>query len=217
MKHVRAFLVALHLAIVTFTALPSVGGGMNRQAWKQPTVQGEFRAWSERLGSWGVTIPPDELEQRSWDFALGYERARGKVLKPLRPYFEVCGVWQSWKMFVAPHRYPARLEIHVRGSAGGWTPVYVARSDEHAWMRRWLDHDRFRAAVFRYAWDHYRTTRRQFADWVAVRAEEDFPEAAQVRVSFVRYRTPSPEEVRAGVAPEEKRELVEIRNLAAPP
>jgi hypothetical protein len=117
---------------------------------------------------------------------------------------------------VAPHRYPARLEIHVRaGSSAEWTPVYVARSDEHEWMRRWLDHDRFRAALFRYAWDHYRSTRRQFADWVATQAVTAFPEATQVRVSFVRYRTPSPEEVREGIAPAEKREMIEVRDLTA--
>lgn len=215
MRQARALFVALHLALVTFMAMPSVGGGMNRQAWKQPTVQGEFRAWSERLGRWGLDLPPDELEARAWDFAVGYERGRARVLRPFRGYFEVLGTWQSWKMFVAPHRYPARLEIHVRTPGEDWRPVYVARSDEHEWMRRWLDHDRFRAAVFRYAWDHYRGTRRQFADWVADRAAVDFPEAAQVRVSFVRYRTPSPEEVRSGIAPVEERELIEIRSLAA--
>jgi hypothetical protein len=222
--HLRALFVALHLALVTFTAMPSVGGGMNRQAWKQPTVQGEFRAWSERLGGWGLDLPPDELEERAWTFAVAYEKGRGRVLDPFRWYFEVCGVWQSWKMFVAPHRFPARLEIEIRrapadGAAargGPWEVVYAARSDEHEWMREWLDHDRFRAAVFRYAWDHYKVTRRQFADWVAKRATVDFPDASQVRVSFVRYRTASPEEVRAGVAPTEKRELVETRDLGAP-
>ena len=214
MNHLRAFLVALHLAVVTFTAMPSVGGGMNRQAWKQPTVQGEFRAWSERLGSWGLAIPPEELEERAWTFALVYEKGRGKVIRPFRWYFEVFGVWQSWKMFVAPHRYPARLEIHVTDDGKEWDPIYVARSDEHEWMRRWFDHDRFRAALFRYAWDHYRATRREFAEWVADRAAVDFPEATQVRVSFMRYRTRSPDEVRSGFVAPEKRELVEIRKLA---
>jgi hypothetical protein len=211
-RHGLAVFVALHLFAVTFCALPSVGSGMNRNAWRQPTVQGEFRAWTERLTALGVRIEQEELEDRAWAFATGYESVRERILAPFQPYFRYCGTWQSWKMFVAPHRYPGRLEIEIdRGS--GWEPVYVARSAEHRWMASWLDHDRFRSATFRYAWDHYRVARSQFADWVARRAAEDFPDAERVRVYFVRYRTRSPEEVRAGTPASEKRELVQIRAL----
>lgn len=214
--HLRAAFVLFHLAVVTFVAMPAPGSAMNRQAWRQPTVQGEFQAWSERLAGLGLVVPPAELEARAWDFATAYEGARQKLLRPLRPWLDVSGTWQSWKMFVAPHRYPARMEIDVTTDGRTWTPVYAARSDELDWMRPWLDHDRMRAALFRYAWEHYRTPRKEFADWVAVRAAEDFPEAVKVRVSFVRYRTRSPEEVRAGTPPAEKRELVQVRELGAP-
>jgi hypothetical protein len=206
-------LVALHLFAVTFMALPSASGGLNRRAWKDPTVQGEFAAWAARMRGWGIPVAAPELEDTMWSFATSYEDLRDVVLKPFRPYFATTGTWQSWKMFVAPHRYPSRLEIHV-DAGHGFEPVFVERSAEHQWMRIWFDHDRMRAAVFRYGWPHYRTSRSAFADWVARHAREDFPLAEQVRVSFVKYRTPSPEEVRAGIAPEERRELVEIRELA---
>jgi hypothetical protein len=211
-RHGLAVFVALHLFAVTFCALPSVGSGMNRSAWRQPTVQGEFRAWTERFGALGIEITVPVLEQRLWDFATGYEVVREKILAPFQPYFRYCGTWQSWKMFVAPHRYPGRLEIEVdRGE--GWEPVYVARSAEHDWMAPWLDHDRFRSATFRYAWDHYRAARNQFVDWVARHAAVDFPDARRVKVFFVRYRTRSPEEVKAGTPAAEKRELTLIRDL----
>jgi hypothetical protein len=207
-----AAFVALHLFAVTLCALPSVGAGMSRVAWKQPTVQGEFQAWTERLNGWGLRLTEPELEDRLWTFASGYETVRGYVLAPFQPYLEYCGTWQSWKMFVAPHRFPERLEIEVdRGS--GWEPVYVARSREHAWMASWLDHDRFRAALFRYAWEQYGKPRKEFATWVAKQAATAFPDAHQVRVSFVRHKSPSPAEVRSGAPVEEQRELEQIRDL----
>ncbi len=208
----RAIFVALHLVAVTAMALPSVGGGMNRAAWKNPTVHDEFRLWTERLNGVGIPWTQSELEDGLWELAVGYERGRDTVLRPFRPYYRMFGTWQSWRMFVAPHRYPGRLEIEVdRGD--GWEHVYVARSGEHAWMRSWLDHDRTRGAVFRYSWKHYRNPRRQFADWVSVQAAATFVDAHRLRVSFMRYKTPSPEDVRAGREPEATRVLIEERDL----
>jgi hypothetical protein len=188
---------------------------MNRRAWKDPTVQGEFTAWAARLRDYGVDVTAPALEETMWSFAVSYEAFRDRVLAPFRLYFRVTGTWQSWRMFVAPHRYPSRMEIDI-DSGRGFVPVYVERSAEHDWMRTWFDHDRMRSAVFRYGWPHYRSSRVAFADWVAARAAKDFPNAQQVRVSFVKYRTPSPAEVRAGIEPVETRELVEIRRLGDP-
>ncbi len=208
--HLRAGLVVVHLFVITFQALPSVGGGMSRQAWKTPTVQGEFRAWTERLQGLGLDISIQDLEDPLWEFAVGYERARDVILDPFMPYLRYCGTYQTWRMFVAPHRYPGRLHIEVDRGAG-WEPLYVARSDEHGWRRQWLDHDRFRAAIFRYSWRHYAKGRRRFTDWVTRQVARDFPDARRVRVSFLRFRTPSPEDVRRGVKVREKRELSNVR------
>ncbi|MEN0068312.1 MAG: hypothetical protein AAGA48_39700 [Myxococcota bacterium] len=213
--HLRAVLVVLHLFAITFQALPSVGGGLSRSAWRTPTVQGEFQAWSTRLQSLGFSITLTELEDQLWDFAVGYEQGRRAILRPFLPYLRYCGTWQTWRMFVAPHRFPGRLEIEIdRGQ--GWETIYVARSDEHEWRRTWLDHDRFRAAVFRYAWKHYRKGRTEFTAWVSRQVGEDYPDAKRVRVSFLRYRTPSPEEVRAGTPIEEKRVLKNVRKVVRP-
>jgi hypothetical protein len=208
----RAAFVALHLFAVTYMAMPSAGSGLTRSAWADPTVQNEFASWTERLNGWGIAIAQDDLEDRLWAIASGYEDVRLAILSPFEPYFEYCGTWQSWRMFVAPHRYPGRLEIDV-DHGRGWEPLYVARSNEHDWHRTQLDHDRSRAAIFRYSWKHYRTHRRHFTDWVATQVMAEDPEAQKVRVSWMRYRTPSAADVLAGKKPKEKRDLSNVRDL----
>jgi hypothetical protein len=214
--HLLAAFVGLHLVAVTLHALPSAGGAMNRAAWRDPTVQGEFATWAERLTRWGWPVTVPELEEHLWSLAVGSEAVRQTVLAPFDPYYRYAGTWQSWRMFVAPHRYPGRLEIRVdRGQ--GFEPLYVARSDEHGWRRAWFDHDRMRAAVFRYGWKHYKTARLEFADWVAEQVAADHPDVRRVEVSFVRYRTRSPEEVRQGIAAQERRELKNYRTVPVDP
>jgi hypothetical protein len=212
-RHLVALFVAVHLFAITLCALPSVGSGMNRSAWKQPTVQGEFQAWTEKFNRLGWAVTEPELEDRLWAFASGYEGVRAKVLAPFEPYFDYCGTWQSWKMFVAPHRFPAKMQIEIdRGAGWGWSTRAAAAARLDGGL---LHHDRFRAALFRYEWEHYKTARREFVDWVAMRAAEVYAEASRARVSFLRYRSPSAQEVRAGVVPATKRELAQTRELAA--
>jgi hypothetical protein len=179
---------------------------MSRSAWKDPTVQGEFSAWRDRLAGWGVELTAEEFEDGLWELAQGYMDARNQVLAPFRRYYAYAGTWQSWRMFVAPHRHPGRLHIEVR-EGGDYRTVYVARSDEHTWLRSQLDHDRMRSSVFRYAWKRYYKHWRVFGTWVAKQAAEDFPEADRVRLRFFRYQTLSPEAARAGAELEGKFEL----------
>jgi len=197
-----AALVALHIVAVTAQALPAPGGGMNRKDWKAQTVQAEMRAWTERINGWGFQWTQEEVEDALWDLATGFMEVRESVLKPAIPYYRNAGTWQSWRMFVAPHRYPSRLSISVKVD-GHWSLKYQARSSEYDWMRSQLDHDRFRAALFRYGWGKkYPRQWRTFCSWVAQRAQEDFPEAEAVELKFWSYRTLTPEEVWDGVEPE---------------
>ncbi|HZT79797.1 MAG TPA: hypothetical protein VFA26_06235 [Gemmataceae bacterium] len=199
--HLRGLLVALHLLAVTLLALPAPEGGMDRATWKDPTVQDELAAWAGRLDGWGVHVTPPELEDRLWQFSADYMHARETVLRPFGPYYEYCGTYQSWRMFVAPHRYPTRLHIDVH-EHGEWRPAYVERDAQHDWLGRQLDSYRFRSAIFRFGWHGYERDYGRFADWVAGHAARDFPDADRVRVRLAKYRTLSPEEVREGREPE---------------
>lgn len=212
--HLRTAFVCLHLVAVTLCAFPSVGAaGLDRSAWKQATVQGEFRAWAARLSALGIPIGAAELEDRGWAFATAFEAGRRWVLWPFRPYYQVCGTYQSWKMFVAPHRFPTRAEIAIdRGQ--GFEVVYLARDPSLDWHAEWFDHDRFRSSLFRMGWPQFRSPRGHFTAFVAARAAEEFPDATRVRVAFLRSETPPPAQTAAGVRPEVTRELVNVRDLA---
>jgi len=198
---VRAVLVLLHVVAVTLMALPAPGGGMNRAAWAEPTVQGEFAAWTERLNGLGIDVTSEQLQDRAWAFAVGFMDLRETVLTPFEPYYEYTGTWQSWRMFVAPHRVPSRLEIDLeRVDGAGWQPIYVQASDDLRWRADQLEHDRLRAQIFRLSWPGYESTYGRFAEWLARQAARDFPDGTRLRVRFFEYRTLSPEDVRAGVA-----------------
>jgi hypothetical protein len=200
-RHVAAALVLVHLLAITLHALPSPGSGLNRRDWAQPTVRGEFEAWQGRLAAVGVELTVDELQDVVYDIARGYHHWHQGLTEPFEPYYRTCGTWQSWRMFVAPHRYPSRLQIRIRQDRR-WLVVYEARSPTAAWRARQLDQDRMRSALFRYGWGRkYPRTWRGFVDWIARRAAEDFPRADKVQLRFASYRTRSPEEVRAGQEP----------------
>ena len=178
-------------------AIPSPSGGMQRSAWKDPTVQDEIHAWSSRLTWLGFSADPVEFEDQLWDFATAYMDARNKIIRPAFAYARWCGTWQPWQMFVAPHRYPSRLHVDVLIDET-WQPIYIARSSNHDWQRPLLDHERVRSMLFRYAWRHHRRNHRKFCKWLAVSAAEDFPDATQIRMRWHQTQTPTPEEVRSG-------------------
>lgn len=192
--HALGFGVAAHLLAITLMALPNPSGALNPAAWRDPTVQAELGRWAGRLAFLGWDR--DELQANLWTFATGANRVREAVLFPFKPYYRYCGTWQSWKMFVAPHTHPTRLQIEVE-RGGRWTLVFRERSDEHAWLREKLDNDRLRSTVFRLGWPQYQGLRRQFAQWVARQAAA-WPDATRVRISFVKEQTLSAREVRAG-------------------
>jgi hypothetical protein len=214
--HLRAALIAMHLLAITLMALPNPGSGLQRSAWKDPTVQQEFGVWRGRLAAVGWAMDPDEFEQFLWSQATRYHQARKEVLSPFDWYYRYFGTWQSWRMFVAPHRFPARLEIQIDAGDGAWKSIYVARSPTYTWNREQFDHERFRAAVFRYGWPAYKRTWSQFAVWAAGRVFDDYPDAQAVRLRFYKYRSLSPAEVLDGKQPEGRYINPRIIRRAAP-
>ncbi len=199
-SHLKALLIALHLLAITLQAMPAPVGAMRKAEWKNPTVQDELSLWTARLNGWGIPWTQQEFEDHAWRIARNWLRVRRVVLSPFGPYYRYCGTQQSWRMFVAPHRYPSRLHVDIQ-TESEWLPVYVGRDDELDWHAQWFDHDRMRSVVFRFGWKSYRASYRQFVDFMAGLAAVEFPEASHIRVRLHRARTPSPEEVRTGNLP----------------
>jgi hypothetical protein len=215
LAHLRGVLVALHVLAVTLMALPTPGEGMIRSAWKDPTAQAEFAVWTQRCNALGWAITQDQFEDLLWNLASEYMRVRGILLTPFGPYYTYCGTGQGWAMFAGPHRYPGRVEIDVQ-EQGAWRPVYIQRDPQYAWLSGKLDHYRLRPQMYRFAWYPHTEDYHDFAAWIARTAARDFPEADTVRVRMFKYRTLTPEEVRAGARPEGtyvKEEKVELRPL----
>ena len=191
-RHGRAAFVALHLLAIGLAAIPAPVGGMNRSAWKAPTVQGELHAWADRLG-----MDHDAFEERLWGIAVAVMDVRGIVLRPFVQYYHRLGTQQSWRMFVAPHTHPSRLHIDIEED-GEWFNVYEQTTPGEHYLEDQLESDRFRSALFRYAWPAYKRPYQHLARWVAAHAQRDFPDATRVRLRWHRQTTPSAAERRAG-------------------
>lgn len=211
----KAAFLAFHVSGVLLMALPSPAGLLDRNAWKEPSVQAEFATWAEIFRAVGVDTTVPELEEDLWNLAVGYGQAHAWVLAPYRPYADWLGVGQSWQMFPAPQRRPAVLHIDVQRD-GKWQRIYEARSAEHAWRRSFFDQDRVRTMMFLYTWPHLRKRGlfRDFTRYLGPRLAADWPDADRARFRFYRYTTPSPSEVRAGVVPEGRYESNDVIELA---
>lgn len=196
---VRAGLVAFHLVAITLSALPSPEGGLNRAAWSDPTVQAEFTAWAARLG-----MEKGAFEDRLWEFGNAYGNGYKQLLVPVLPYEELVGSEQSWKMFIAPHRFPTRLEVAARGADGAWTVLFTESSATATWRRDLLRLERLRSAIFRWGWPSYGTSWSKGCVALAGLAFADFPDMTEVRCRFWKAKSPSPEEAASGALPEGK-------------
>lgn len=198
--HLRAALVAFHLLAIVLSAIPAPAGGMNRKNWADPTVQGEFEAWGRRLG-----IDADRLEDALWSLARTWMGFRELYLTPVRPYLELTGTDQPWRMFVAPHRYPARYQVQVRAADAGaddWETVFEERSPTAQWRASFFAQERVRSALFRYSWPEYSHDARRFCDHLGRRLFEERPGAEWVRCRYWKAKSPSPEEARRGAMPD---------------
>lgn len=214
---VRAVLVAYHVLAVILVAFPSPPGNLSRGAWDNPTIQNEFRLFAERLRAVGVHKTPKELDADLYALAKKYLSVRDKVTAPFAPYATYAGVRQSWRMFVGPQRYPVRIEVNIRDKPGGeWRKVYESRAPEDAWLHATFEKYRMRRVVYATAWDNPRQFK-QLCDWIAARAARDFPQAVEVMIRHLRYRTPTPAEALAGETTlEPKYTAKEIRKLRQP-
>lgn len=200
-RHAVAAYVLFHIASIVIGSIPAPVDALNRRAWADPTVQEEFTAWAQRLNRLGWRVDSAKLQDVAWNLFKSWMRWTETATLPFQRYQRLTGTVQSWSMFVAPNTHPSILHMEVCDRDGDWRPIYVARSREFTWRRAQLDHIRLRSAIFRYAWPQFGRDYRQFAAWLAVQAARDFPHASDLRLRMFKYRTPSPDELRAGRNP----------------
>ena len=191
--HLRTGLITVHLIAIILKALPAPEGAMSKKDWAHPTVQAEFRHWSQNLQSVGINTTTAELEQSLWKIAQSVTTVRNATLKPFRPYYRYVGADQNWRLFVAPHMFPSKLEIDVL-TDNNWIPAYRVHETDQ-WMARLIENGRFRPAVFRYSWSRYKKQYNRFAVYMSKQAAEDFPSATQIRFRWWRYPLPSHTEI----------------------
>ena len=194
--HFRTGLIILHLLAVILKALPAPEGAMSKKDWRHPTVQAEFRHWSQNLQMIGIQTTPMELEEELWTLATTVTKFRNATLKPFRPYYRYVGSDQNWRLFVAPHMFPSKLEIDVL-IENTWVPVYRVHSSNPSeqWMATLLENGRFRPSIFRYSWARYKKHFNRFAVHMSQQAINDFPTATQIRFRSWRYPLPSHVEI----------------------
>lgn len=190
----RAIGVAVHVGAVVLSALPSTDGGMRRADWAQPAVQAELGLWADRLG-----MPHDVFTDRAWEAAVRLQRAQHAVLAPVARYERWTGTAQQWTMFVAPDRSPSRFVLEAAGAdRARWTELYRARSDEAAWLRPALDHERLRSSIFRWAWPSRARSFQHGCEALSARVFDARPDVTRVRCRFEVEPTASPAQVAAG-------------------
>jgi len=194
--HLRALLVGFHLVAVGLMAVPAPEGAMNRENWKDATVQAELQTWTHKLSHIGISVTVPQLEHHLWGTGRALNQQRTQLLEPFQPYYQFAGTHQSWRMFVAPHRFPAKLEVDIK-EKGTWKTIFRQNDPELAWQGQLFNDSRMRSILFRYSWSTYRKHYRQLGRWVANQAGRDFPDARMVRLSWFKYQTLSPEQVRA--------------------
>lgn len=205
-----AAFLAFHLVAVTLCALPAPDAALNRAAWSDPTVQEELAGWQARLGF----RDPKRFQDGLYALAARAVSVRNALVAPFARYYDHLGTFQSWQMFVAPHRHPARLRIDVE-ERGRWRTVFRESDPAARWLARELDDTRFRSVIFRLAWPGYRDDRERFADLLARRAARDFPGAGRLRMVFSRAESPTPEQARRGEEPPSVDDAPIVRELGA--
>lgn len=191
-RHLVAAFVLYHCVAITLSALPTAGEGLNRKGWSDPTVQDEFDRWAGWLG-----MPSKTLQDEAFAVAKRAAKARAALLDPFSDYLAFFGIKQSWKMFVAPHRYPTRFQIQSRAH-GEWVTRFFEADPAARWNGDAFDAEIYRSVLFRWGWTMYAGNYKLGCRRLAERLFAEDPDVTEVRCRIEKVRTLSPADVRAG-------------------
>ena len=170
-------------------------------------MKAELDAWHQRLQGMGLTADRQSFEDGLYKLASTWVRGRQQVVKPLRPYYRYLGTEQSWRMFVAPHKHPSRLQVQIKvdgSQSNDWQTIFEQDNPAFDWRANQLLHTRMRSSLFRYSWPGYQRSFKALSQWIARRVAEERSDVTHVRVQWLRRRTANPANMRAGKLPPEK-------------
>ena len=196
---IRPVLIALHLLSIVILSLPGKGLA-NKKAWSTPNAMAELTAWTKRLEAIGISTTPERLRAQVYGANVAVGTWRDRIGWPLSRYARLTGATQGWAMFARPQKYPAELHIDVL-EQGQWRPL-VRPWNQTEWRQHQRTHNRVRKMLGRYARTFYADRYQGAARWFATEAARDFPNVTEIRVQLWRSRSPTPEQARAGEAPE---------------
>jgi len=211
---IRAALLLLHIVAVVLMALPAPVGSERDDTYEMPAVREQLQQLRDLLGRVGVETTEDELADLSKNSARAVLDVRKTALRPFKPYYDLAGTRQGYRMFSGVSLSGDRLQVEIdRG--GEWELIYLARDPDHTWRWWTFNHELTRSLLYRYVEKRYRKRFKSLSRWVAAEAAADFEGVERVRVSFLRQRIPSPSESRDGVVHEVR--VVRSRTIEVDP
>jgi hypothetical protein len=155
-----------------------------RRTW--PVVRAALIAVAIALGLADGCPLPEGAEHR--DGAVGsMARARAAAVDPLRPVAKALDIDQRWVLFRSVSRRRFRLSIEGWTAEAGWSTLYRAGDDDHAWRDDVLGFRRVRGAYNPYG-QRVRRAYAGFARWIGDQVLAAHPELAAARVRLERVR-----------------------------
>ncbi len=197
--HLVGAFVAFHVVAVLLLASPALqGAAMSKKAWRDPSVQAEFKIWGPRVRAAGLDVTDDELLERLYATSMVFMDVRSEVLRPFRPYARATGTTQNWQLFVAPQVWISVMHVDAELD-GAWRTLFVDNDPAWRWNARKLEADRMQSLLFWLGFQDRKADMKAFTQWCAVEVARDFPTATRVRARFYKTKSPSPEEAARGV------------------
>ncbi len=198
-EHLRGALLLAVVGVQGFAALPLPHSARKSQ-YDTPIAQEEIGRWQAAFAKLGVEVTRGEIVDVAWASAQGSVTLRKTVLRPFDGLLRWTGTGQGWGLFTTPDAFPHQLRVWIQPTtapgateASLWRLVYAGLDPDANWRVDQLAYRRVRGVYDGQttrpgaSWD-------KVARWIAARALEDFPEAARVRVGFVRRHSRLPGE-----------------------
>lgn len=198
MRRVKFRVLALlgYALLCVALATPTGSRLSNRRVWDSQHNQDEFDAWARGLNGLGFDVSGQEFQDLLWSFTNTYLKQRQLVLGPVEWAAAQLGFTQSWRMFSNPQTSPSRLWVEL-DTGYGFTPLFVAGSEQYTWRRDFFAHHRIRKLLGRIGRAGRAPEYDALCKWLATEAAREFPNgqfpnAVALRISMYTWKTPPP-------------------------